>query len=224
MMRFKDFLRETWQDDEAPHIRPHGLKPGTRVRTRKSGVVGTAEKVVPQHATNSWTADAVFFRTDDGKRMVTPIYNVTVLEGWMPHPDGTYSAERSDIDDYVKHDRFNVRCPKCRERLNPKVFEKHVDQEGDITHWTYKHSCGAPITVFNDHYELKGKQLDEGKTKTKRAFRPRAKHLSKVMAGRKGGSHYNARTDYVRAKEKQKAHKEMNEAVAPDDKPNPMDV
>lgn len=40
---------------------------------------------------------------------------------------------------------------------------------------------------------------------------PRAEHLSKVLAGRKGGSHYNARTDFVRAKEKEKSRKEMNE-------------
>jgi hypothetical protein len=56
------------------------VKPGDRIRTRKSGLSGTAEKVVPKHPTNSWTADAVFFRTDDGKRMVTPLSNV-IKEG-----------------------------------------------------------------------------------------------------------------------------------------------
>lgn len=78
-MKFSDFLRETWQDDKAPHIRPGGIKPGDRIRTRKTGVVGTVEKVVQKHPTNTWTADAAFFRTDDGKRMVTPLYNVFVV-------------------------------------------------------------------------------------------------------------------------------------------------
>jgi len=81
-MTFVDFLRETWQDDKAVQ---HGIKPGDRVRTRKSGVVGTAEKIVPQHPTHSWTADAVFFRTDDGKRMVTPLSNVTVVSENLDH-------------------------------------------------------------------------------------------------------------------------------------------
>lgn len=78
-MRFIDFLRETRQDIEAAHHDPRDVFVGDKVRTRKSGVVGTVEKVVPNHPTHSWTADAVFFRTDDGKRMVTPLYNVIVI-------------------------------------------------------------------------------------------------------------------------------------------------
>jgi len=56
---------------------------------------------------------------------------------------------------------------------------------------------------------MKIKDLTEGKTKRRTA--PRAKHIAIVMAGRKGGGHYNAKTDYKRAKEKEKIRKEVNE-------------
>jgi hypothetical protein len=70
-----------------------GIKPGDRIRTRKTGVVGTAEKVVPKHPTHSWTADAVFFRTDDGKRMVTPLSNV-VAENVSTNQPSEYTVPR----------------------------------------------------------------------------------------------------------------------------------
>lgn len=71
-------------------------------------------------------------------------------EGWMPHEDGSYSAEESDIRDYIQHNRARIRCPKCRVHLDPRTLQPHTDREGDITHWTQVHDCGAKLIVFND--------------------------------------------------------------------------
>jgi hypothetical protein len=58
---------------------------------------------------------------------------------------------------------------------------------------------------------MKLEELMEGKTKRKKPMAPRAEHLTKVLRGRKGGAMRDKKKDYVRAKEKQKTRKEMNE-------------
>jgi hypothetical protein len=67
---------------------------------------------------------------------------------------------------------------------------------------------------YNKRMEMKkkGKRVTEGKTvRAKLPKAPRMKHLHTVMAGRKAGGHYTEKTDYKRAKEKQKFHKEMKD-------------
>lgn len=44
---------------------------------------------------------------------------------------------------------------------------------------------------------------------------PRAKKLHDAMMGRKSGAHYDAKRDYVRAKEKQKIRSELKESRRP---------
>ena len=102
---------------------------------------------------------------------VNDIITTDLNEGWMPHEDGSFSAEESDIRDYIQHDRARVRCPKCRQHVDPRTFKAHTDREGDITHWSHKHECGAPLTVFNDSYVLTGKMILEAK-RLRRKSRP----------------------------------------------------
>lgn len=55
--------------------------------------------------------------------------------------------------------------------------------------------------------------MREGKETVKVAApKARNKHLNDVLKGRKGGRHYDARADYVRAKEKQKTRNAMMES------------
>jgi len=56
--------------------------------------------------------------------------------------------------------------------------------------------------------------LVEAKKKMAKPSAPRAKHLHDVMAGRKGGAHYDAKADYKRSKEKEKARKEITETTS----------
>ena len=59
--------------------------------------------------------------------------------------------------------------------------------------------------------------VKEGKTQK---FKPRAEHLAKVLAGRKGGAMRDEKKDFKRAREKQKFQKELRDVS---EALNPMD-
>lgn len=70
------------------------------------------------------------------------------------------------------------------------------------------------VKRVQDAIDKKEQSVDEGLVEAKKVAAPkapRAKHLHDVMMGRKGGGHYSEKTDYKRAKEKQKLHKEMRD-------------
>lgn len=57
--------------------------------------------------------------------------------------------------------------------------------------------------------------LTEGKTKKVKKADPSlagAKALNAALMSKRGGGHYDAKSDYVRSKEKQKLHREINES------------
>lgn len=58
---------------------------------------------------------------------------------------------------------------------------------------------------------MKLKEIYEGRKEKKKLRAPRAKQLHDVLMTKKGGSHYNPKTDYKRSKEKAKFRKELNE-------------
>lgn len=64
-----------------------------------------------------------------------------------------------------------------------------------------------------------GDTVREGKETVKvEVPKPRNKQLNDTLKGRKGGRHYDARSDYVRAKEKHKARNMMESELESDDK------
>lgn len=60
-------------------------------------------------------------------------------------PTGDYVTEMSNM----RH-TSEITCPECHAKTNLFKFKIHRDQENEITHWTYKHPCGALLTIFND--------------------------------------------------------------------------
>lgn len=73
----------------------------------------------------------------------------TIEEGWLRHKDGGYSADAAAIDAHHR-EHGSVRCPKCRQPIDPKKFKAHRDREGDTAMLTHRHDCGAHMTVYND--------------------------------------------------------------------------
>ncbi len=73
--------------------------------------------------------------------------------GWMNMRGGRFTADMSEIDMHVKGTpgKFkDVHCPGCKEKLNLSDFTVRKDDEGDVSTWTLKHSCGADMTIFNE--------------------------------------------------------------------------
>lgn len=149
-----------------------------------------------------------------------------IYEGWLRDGD-MFTAELSDIE--AQTGGRPPRCPKCRQPVHvTQDLTAKKDNEGDIMYWVgLCPRCRQRLEVFNDHEEKKGNLVNEAKMKTtnlKDPIRgdktdpktgllkaPRAKHISDIMKGRKGGAMRDEKKDYVRAKEKQKFHKEVKE-------------
>jgi len=73
--------------------------------------------------------------------------------GWTKVTDKKFATELSDIEAYqLATQGKQVRCPKCRVYIpNILVGCKHaMDKEGDVTHFTLRHGCGANLVIFND--------------------------------------------------------------------------
>lgn len=86
----------------------------------------------------------------------------TIIEGWMKHGDGSFSADAAEIDHHGKAPR----CPSCRSDIHyAKDLKPIVDAENETTHWKGNcPKCKAGLTVFNDSFEgpiHPGKKLEE---------------------------------------------------------------
>lgn len=135
---------------------------------------------------------------------------IDIYEGWRRDGD-MFTAELSDIE--AQTGGRPPRCPKCRQPVHvTQDLTAKKDYEGDIMYWVgLCPRCRQRLEVFNDHEEIKGNKIDEGKTHKDKPAKPRAKHISDIMKGRKGGAMRDEKKDFVRAKEKQKFHKEVKE-------------
>jgi hypothetical protein len=70
--------------------------------------------------------------------------------GWL-NLNGTFCAEISDIEAYVKTKLMPVRCPVCREPRTVRELTHHPIVQGeDIAYWLHRDKCGAHIQIFND--------------------------------------------------------------------------
>lgn len=95
-----------------------------------------------------------------------------IIEGWKKHPDGTYSADMSDMAGHYRAGG-TVHCPKCRHTQFDS--ERVKDKEGEVTHHLMTcRKCDAKMKVFNDEMQYDDNPLMEAKDKNK------DKHLGPV--------------------------------------------
>lgn len=67
-----------------------------------------------------------------------------------PSEDGIrYSTEASSLQPAnMRLDEHN--CPQCGKPIGRMQPIRKLNEPGEITHWTKRHSCGALLTIFND--------------------------------------------------------------------------
>lgn len=66
-------------------------------------------------------------------------------DSWDFAAPDNWSTEMS----MLSHGQNNL-CPQCEGPLDKKMWTLHRDGEGEGTHYTGNHTCGANLTVFND--------------------------------------------------------------------------
>ena len=73
-----------------------------------------------------------------------------LVEGWMNHKDGTFSADMSMLSHFKKDSGRDPKCPACKAQLNLSDFKIKRDRDNDVTDWSRTCDCGAKLTVFNE--------------------------------------------------------------------------
>ena len=72
-----------------------------------------------------------------------------ITEGWMNMRGGRFTADISELSDHSKTGK-EVNCPGCKTELKLSNFKERKDEDGDVSTWTKKCSCGAEMTIFNE--------------------------------------------------------------------------
>lgn len=73
-----------------------------------------------------------------------------LIEGWMNHKDGSFSAEMSELSHFKKDSGRDPKCPSCKAQLNLSNFTVKRDRDNDIVEWTRTCDCGVKLKVFNE--------------------------------------------------------------------------
>lgn len=112
----------------------------------KKAKPGSADHSQIRHAISSMFGDE---HLKEGIMSFREFRESAIVEGWLRHRDGGYSAETSELDGHIRQ-HGSARCPGCREPIDTKKFKAHKDRDGDVTMYTHQHHCGARMTVYND--------------------------------------------------------------------------